>query len=155
MNETWTFLSSYLDSHGPFDGIIGFSQGAALAAMLVSLLERDSRPATFKTTHPPVKFGVCYCGFRAPEKYEEIFYSPKIRTPILHVLGTLDSVVVEERSLALVKACVDERVVYHPGGHYLPAGRQFANVLLGYILENVKPKKEDAEENVEDMDVPF
>ncbi|RPA94338.1 FSH1-domain-containing protein [Choiromyces venosus 120613-1] len=164
IDETWEFLTSYLDTNGPFDGVIGFSQGAALAAMLVSLLEqnpereKDNKPESFTTAHPPLKFGVCYSGFRATENYD-YFYEPKIETPVLHVLGSLDTVVDEERSLKLLRACVggEERKVYHPGGHYLPAGKQYANMLLGYILEYTKaPGDEKKKEvGVEDMDVPF
>lgn len=142
LNETLEFLSRHLDTHGPFDGVVGFSQGAALAAMLVSLLEATpgrNRPEAFTTSHPPMKFGACYSGFRAPVRYE-FFYTPRIATPILHVLGSLDTAVDESRSLELVEACEggEKRKVYHPGGHYLPAGRQYANVLIGFILENTK-----------------
>ncbi|CUS15434.1 unnamed protein product [Tuber aestivum] len=160
IDETWTFLSNYLDTNGPFDGVIGFSQGAALAAMLLSLLERNpnrKKPESFTATHPPFNFGVCYSGFRATENFD-YFYEPKIETPVLHVLGSLDTVVDEERSLKLSRACVggDERRVYHPGGHYLPAGKQYANMLLGYILEHTKaPGEEKMGVSVDDMDIPF
>ncbi|PUU82742.1 serine hydrolase FSH [Tuber borchii] len=160
IDGTWEFLSDYLDTNGPFDGVIGFSQGAALAAMLLSLLERNpdrEKPENFTTAHPPLKFGVCYSGFRATENYR-YFYEPKIETPVLHVLGSLDTVVGEERSLELVRTCAggEERKVYHPGGHYLPTGKQYANMLLGYILEHIKaPDEEEKGVSVKDIDVPF
>ncbi|CAZ80596.1 unnamed protein product [Tuber melanosporum] len=159
IDETWNFLSSYLDANGPFDGVVGFSQGAALAVMLVSLLERElsrKTPESFSTTHSPLRFGVCYSGFRATGNYD-YFYEPKIRTPVLHVLGSLDTVVDEERSLKLSRACVggEERKVYHPGGHYLPAGKQYANMLLAYILEHTKaPGGEEKGVSVEVVDIP-
>lgn len=45
----------------------------------------------------------------------------------------------EARSMELVQACVDgpRRVVFHPGGHYLPAGRQYVGVLVGFVRECV------------------
>lgn len=128
--------------------------------MLVSLLEptrpKASIPASFSTNHPPLKFGVAYSGFRAPGPAYDYFYEPKITTPVLHFLGSLDTVVDEARSRALVDACEggEKRVVYHPGGHYLPSGRQFVNVLLGFVLDSLKPEEVE-EVGVEDMDVPF
>jgi len=128
--------------------------------MLLSLLEQNpnrKRPESFTATHPPLKFGVCYSGFKATENYS-YFYEPKIETPVLHVLGSLDTVVGEERSLALLRACAggEERKVYHPGGHYLPAGKQYANMLLGYILEPTKAGSEEKKGvSVEDMNIPF
>lgn len=44
----------------------------------------------------------------------------------------------EARSMQLVEACgVDgaHRVVFHPGGHYLPAGRQYVGVLVGFVRD--------------------
>ncbi|KAI5816277.1 serine hydrolase FSH [Pyronema omphalodes] len=140
--ETWKYLSDYLDTHGPFTGVIGFSQGAALAAMLVSILERPNRPETFTTKHPQMKFAVCYSGFRAPKQYDS-WYEPKIVTPVLHVIGSLDTVVDEGRSLELVKACEggDEKTVYHPGGHYLPASKNMVMTLAGFIKQYSEEQK--------------
>lgn len=41
--------------------------------------------------------------------------------------------------MQLVQACVDGKrhVVFHPGGHYLPAGRQYVGVLVGFVRECV------------------
>ena len=79
---------------------------------------------------------------------------------MLHFLGSLDTVVEESRSLALVEACEESegRVVYHPGGHFLPSTQKASvNALIGFIKEVLHkaegPKQE--EESVEDMDVPF
>lgn len=97
------------------------------------------------------------------------FYEPMITTPILHVLGTLDTIVDEERSLSLVGCCAGAKekgwVVTHPGGHYVPMGKAMVGVLAGFIagyLEGmdsdpeVKIKEqEEKEESVEDMNVPF
>jgi predicted esterase len=176
-------LATVLQTEGPFDGVIGFSQGGAMAGMLASLLEPDRRqafekvyekgglrfPASFEadtgyvegTIHGPLKFAVSYSGFaaRGVDTYRG-FYEPKIATPMLHFLGTLDAVVEEARSLALVERCVESegRVVYHPGGHFLPSSQKaYVGALVGFIKEVLhKAEGEDKqEESVEDMDVPF
>ncbi|KAF1958936.1 dihydrofolate reductase [Byssothecium circinans] len=176
-------IAEVLKTEGPFDGVIGFSQGGACAAMLASLLEPGRReafekfysvggmsyPSSFESDtgymesviHPPLKFAVSYSGFVAGgvDTYRG-FYEPKIKTPMLHFLGTLDAVVEEKRSLALVERCEESegRVVYHPGGHFLPSSQKaYVGALVGFMKE-VLDKAENGEKNeesVEYMDVPF
>jgi predicted esterase len=169
-------IAGVLKHEGPFDGVVGFSQGAAAAAMVASLLE-PGRAAAFESAggipypasfeqgrvHAPLRFAVSYSGFAPVGKTPyAAFYEPRIATPVLHFLGTQDVVVEEKRSLALVAACErseDRYVVYHPGGHFLPSAQKASvNALVGFVKEVLHgqegAKKED-EENVEDMDVPF
>ncbi|KAH8429840.1 uncharacterized protein LDX57_007511 [Aspergillus melleus] len=44
-------LAQYIDSHGPFDGVIGFSQGAVLAATLI-IAQTESQRGTVTQTQP-------------------------------------------------------------------------------------------------------
>jgi fermentation-respiration switch protein FrsA (DUF1100 family) len=177
-------IAHVLKTEGPFDGVIGFSQGGAAAAMLASLLEPGRReafeaaypaggmryPESFgadkgyleDTIHPPLKFAVSYSGFAAAgTPLYQGFYEPKIKTPVLHFLGTLDTVVEESRSLALVKACEhsEGRVVYHPGGHFLPSSQKaYVGALVGFmkeVLQAAESGSKKEEESVEDMEVPF
>lgn len=195
-------VAKVLRTEGPFDGVIGFSQGAALAAMVASLLEtgrmgafmrfQDANaacagvdlsgvpkdqgpihgmpfPESFteaQTQHPPLKFALCYSGFRAPgPRYRGFYEDPAIQTPVLHVLGSLDAVVDDSRSRALVDACVGDpekegKIVWHPGGHFLPSQRPFLDAAVKFIQEQLGSEKtqkegEEKEEDVNDMDVPF
>lgn len=190
MERGFETIAQTLREQGPFDGVLGFSQGGAAAGMVASLLEEGRREAFEKAqakggmrypdsfvndtgfieevVHPPLKFAVSYSGFGASTNaLYQAFYEPKIATPMLHFLGTVDTVVSEERSLRLVEACMDgrgreggvDRVVYHPGGHFLPSSqRQYVSALVGFIREAVGEggeKPAEKEERVEDMDVPF
>jgi pimeloyl-ACP methyl ester carboxylesterase len=185
-------VAETMTREGPFDGVIGFSQGGAAAGMVASLLE-EGRRAAFETAQSKggirfpdsftrdsgyieesvqatLKFAVSYSGFGAStNSLYQAFYEPKIQTPMMHFLGSLDTVVSEDRSLRLVEACAEgkgkdggvQRVVYHPGGHFLPSSqKQYVAALVAFIREVMSeqgvaaaPKKE--EESVEDMDVPF
>ncbi|KAF2273644.1 FSH1-domain-containing protein [Westerdykella ornata] len=176
-------IAEVLKTEGPFDGVIGFSQGGCAAGMLASLLDPGRReafqaaqqnggipyPEAFEKDteegkaqiHPPLKFAVSYSGFAPVDTpFYQAFYEPKIKTPVLHFLGTLDTVVEEARSLALVKACENSegRVVYHPGGHFLPSSQKApVSALIAFmkeVLHNVEPRNEK-EDSVEGMDVPF
>ena len=188
-----TIAATLGGAEGPFDGVIGFSQGGAAAGMVASLLEEGRREA-FETAQSkggirypdsftrdsgyieervqgPLKFAVSYSGFAASTNpLYQGFYEPGIKTPMMHFLGSLDTVVSEERSLRLVEACVGgegteggvRRVVYHPGGHFLPSSqKQYVAALVAFIREVMSeeaaaagPGKEK-EERVEDMELPF
>ncbi|KAJ5980176.1 hypothetical protein N7481_007474 [Penicillium waksmanii] len=144
-DTTLDCISSILTSSGPFDGIIGFSQGAALAIMIASLLEDNRKdsfdrlqlkggippPITFSAPHyPPLKFVVCISGYAASHSTYRAFYDPPIETSILHVLGSMDTIVDEDTSLKLIQCCEDPEntitpaVLRHPGGHTVPGGKR-------------------------------
>ncbi|OJJ43451.1 hypothetical protein ASPZODRAFT_136316 [Penicilliopsis zonata CBS 506.65] len=188
-------VAEVLRKEGPFDGVIGFSQGAAMAAMVASLLETgrkqafdyfssdatiaskgfdvpDNKPVagfTFPPSfdssfHPPFKFAICYSGFRSPgPRYRAFYERPALQTPILHVLGSLDAVVEESRSRALIEACAGDpekegRIVNHPGGHFLPSQRPYLDAAVRFIreeLDKTNQPGDQVEEDVNDMDVPF
>ena len=173
-------LADVLEKEGPFDGVMGFSQGAALAAMIASLLEGDTRKEAFKKgqekstlaipypssfaslIHPPLKFCIQYSGFVAPgERYKGFYENPTIQTPVCHFLGSLDSVVEEKRSLMLIDACGGPemtQVVTHPGGHFVPTSKQYLDIMVAFIKNHMGEQyaqDEKQEERVEDMEVPF
>ncbi|PYH44904.1 alpha/beta hydrolase [Aspergillus saccharolyticus JOP 1030-1] len=203
LEEGLTTLAQVIRDEGPFDAVIGFSQGAAMAAMVAALLEmgrvkevcpqyEDAEvacrgtefsgvpgfkvPEAFRAqtlelggNQGPLKFAVCYSGFRAPGPRYRAFYEPGIKTPVLHVLGSLDAVVDEGRSRALIEACAGEpeaegRVVFHPGGHFVPSQRPYLDAVVRFIKE-VLAEAEEAEggskkkgvmdEDVNDMELPF
>jgi len=178
IEEGLQVVADTITSQGPFDGVMGFSQGAALAAMVSSLLEGESRkeafnaaqaksklampyPSSFaKLDQPPLRFCVSYSGFIAPGDRYTAFYEPSIHTPLCHFIGSLDTVVEEARTNLLVDAAGGPEkttVVVHPGGHFVPNNRQYLDTVVAFIkaktTETNGPDKK--EESVEDMDVPF
>jgi fermentation-respiration switch protein FrsA (DUF1100 family) len=157
-------IAETIKAAGGIDAVIGFSQGAAAAAMVASLLQpgrreaferyRHSNPDAFaypesweelRKMHPEgIKFAALYSGFYSPNPLYTAFYEPKISCPTLHFIGSLDSVVEESRSLALVGACESgqARTVYHPGGHFVPAGKEWGAVLVGFIKQCIEGKED-------------
>lgn len=174
-------MAETIHEQGPFDGVIGFSQGGALAAMVASLLEPGRRqafdalcasqsekfpyPISFvgKNGEPlqqPLKFAIIYSGFVAPIEYYEGFYNPKIKTSVLHFLGSLDTVVEEMRSRLLINSCedTDQNVLVHPGGHFLPSQKIWLDGAVAFIRKSIEggdDRSKKPEESVEDMDMPF
>ncbi|OHW93633.1 dihydrofolate reductase [Colletotrichum incanum] len=135
------------EAGGNIDGVLGFSQGGAFAALLAAMLETSHRddgkiPEDLKASvqalreangGQPFKFAAIYSGFYAPPEELRWAYEPKIKTPTLHFLGSLDTVVEESRSQGLVDRCEDPMVVVHPGGHYVPISKEWAMPLIGFI----------------------
>jgi len=178
LEEGLAAVAETIKAEGPFDGIMGFSQGAAMAAMVTSLLEGESRREAFRASqaksklalpfptsfadldHPPMKFCVSYSGFIAPGERYAGFYNPTIQTSMCHFIGSLDTVVEEARTNLLVDAAGGQQnttVVVHPGGHFVPNNRQYLDTVIGFI--KAKTSNIDAEskkeERAEDMDMPF
>lgn len=130
------------------DGVVGFSQGGCMAAMLASAMEAvdgDQRQAGAKEDEGwvravrdanrgrPLKFAVIYSGFYAAPAALRWLYEPKVKTPTLHFLGSLDTVVDESRSHGLAERCEDAAVVVHPGGHYVPVSKEWVMPLAGFV----------------------
>ncbi|KAF6794981.1 dihydrofolate reductase [Colletotrichum sojae] len=151
------------EAGGDVDGVLGFSQGGAFAALLTAMLELPHRevPEDFKpwveelreaNGGKPLRFAVVYSGFFATPEELKWAYEPKIRTPSLHMIGSLDTVVEESRSQGLVERFEDPTVVVHPGGHYVPIAKQWAMPLIGFIKKAADQKA--AEESVAEDKAP-
>ncbi|KAL2173905.1 serine hydrolase-domain-containing protein [Thermothelomyces heterothallicus CBS 202.75] len=152
------------DEDGGVDGVIGFSQGGCMAGMLASALEPVHKPRTaaeraherwLETVREanggrPLKFVVVYGGFRAAPLELEWLYNPKISTPTMHWIGSLDTVVGEERSMGLANRCVNPVVLNHPGGHFVPIDPKYVNALVSFIHQHIQKKDQKAQTADED-----
>lgn len=106
-----------IKSKGPFDGILGFSQGAELLGLICCLKSKNLFQAEFK-------FAILVSGFKSHCPAYSSYYDLKspINIPSLHIWGDTDQIIVKERSEALFNlfdAAVTQKIV-HPGGHFLP-----------------------------------
>ncbi|KAH6629977.1 serine hydrolase FSH [Chaetomium sp. MPI-SDFR-AT-0129] len=140
---------------GGIEGVIGFSQGGCMAALLAAALERPHSPfggsklaahegwvKAVQTAHgggqdKPLKFAVVCGGFRAAPRDLQRLYAPKVKTPVMHCIGTVDTVVAEDRSMELVRQCEEEVVYLHPGAHFVPIDKAFTMTLAGFIFKNL------------------
>ncbi|MBN3318866.1 DPH1 synthase, partial [Atractosteus spatula] len=117
LDESLEAVRQAVGERGPFDGVLGFSQGAALVAMLCARQERGQEPG------PGFRFAVLVAGFRSRCAGHAPFYAaPPLGLPTLHVLGDSDRVIPAPLSRDLLPVFRDPVVVTHPGGHYVPAG---------------------------------
>ncbi|KZS87751.1 FSH1-domain-containing protein [Sistotremastrum niveocremeum HHB9708] len=147
IEDTLAYVKDYMaKQETPFHAVMGFSQGACMAALLTVLLERplEFYPFPFTKTssnepvHPPFKTSIFVSGFAVvPEPYSSLF-SPNCVgtiTKCLHVIGTNDVIVSNARSQSLVAACVPEnsRVQKHDGGHFVPSKLSWRNFFAHFL----------------------
>uniref|UniRef100_A0A7N0UN22 Serine hydrolase domain-containing protein n=1 Tax=Kalanchoe fedtschenkoi TaxID=63787 RepID=A0A7N0UN22_KALFE len=114
-DECLVYIEDLIVKHGPFDGLMGFSQGAILSAALPGLQKKG----VALTKVPKIKFIMIIGGakFQSPAVAEPA-YSDPIDCPSLHFIGENDFL--KTHGLALIGSCVDPVVVHHPKGHTVP-----------------------------------
>ena len=110
------FLREYFQTHGPFDVIVGFSQGALMSVLLATLAVVDP-DSSFRVK------GVCVIG--SPQNNEsvehaEMFKAHKISVPSLVLSGTEDKVCKMYGGEKVLTHFTAPMVMEYPGGHHFP-----------------------------------
>lgn len=102
-----------------FDGVFGFSQGAALAALLAGLRAPDGRPTGMR----PLVFDFVAMagGFASRDPRHDALLAPPggLALPSLHLIGRTDAIVPAPLSRRLAARFVDPAIVEHAGGHVI------------------------------------
>ncbi|KAL3728680.1 hypothetical protein ACJRO7_033286 [Eucalyptus globulus] len=118
--ECIAFIEDFMVKNGPFDGLLGFSQGAMLAATLPGM----QAEGLVLTKVPKIKFLILIAGaklggstYGAPPLAANAFSSP-VKCPSLHVIGENDFL--KPESIAQLDLFVDPIVLHHPKGHTIP-----------------------------------
>ncbi|GAA5996963.1 alpha/beta hydrolase [Rhodotorula paludigena] len=153
LDRTLEYLRDVLETQGPFDGIFGFSQGAATSAILCALVARPWLHPAFSAPSAvpgaawpptPFKFAIFCSGYLPLDARCESFFEYPVGIPALHVIGRSDVVAPNERTLANVPRFSNSRVEWHDGGHYIPRKPYFATMFKDFILQNTFPPPEPA-----------
>ncbi|XP_021406653.2 esterase OVCA2 [Lonchura striata] len=137
LEESLSAVAAALEEHGPFDGLLGFSQGAALAAMVCALRARGD-------PRFPVAFAVLVAAFASRAPAHGHFYREPIALPTLHVVGDTDAVIAAPLSRELARCFVEPVVLTHPGGHFIPTAPAQRKAYLEF-LERFCPGQDQAE----------
>mmetsp|Transcript_2147 Transcript_2147/g.3779 ORF Transcript_2147/g.3779 Transcript_2147/m.3779 type:complete len:237 (+) Transcript_2147:157-867(+) len=130
-NETLTYIRSFCELNQPIHGILGFSQGATVAALILAL-----KHEYFEFSQ--IQCGIMISGFppRDPALHQILFHSSNpIQIQSLHVIGERDQWVVPERSHALLSAWNSNYVhLYsHDKAHLVPSNRDFTQTLIQFL----------------------
>uniref|UniRef100_UPI0035902CBB esterase OVCA2 n=1 Tax=Myxine glutinosa TaxID=7769 RepID=UPI0035902CBB len=112
--------------HGPFDGVLGFSQGASLVSLLCGLQQECDQRFTFK-------FAILVAGFRSRSSPHNRLYSKGITLPSIHIFGDTDRVIPREMSEELLECFREPVVCTHSGGHFVPASPPQKKIYLNFL----------------------
>ena len=131
--RTLAWAADYFVGHGPFDGVFGFSQGAALTSLLVGLWATGGQPGEQRPLR--FDFAIMAGGFTCDSPDFAGLYAAgeSYRLPSLHIMGQSDGVVPAADSRALAAQFDSPVVLLHPGGHVVastpPVRREVARFL--------------------------
>lgn len=131
--QSLQLIMETIKEQGPFDGILGFSQGASMVSLLCGLQEQQAEMW--------FKFAILVAGFKSKSTPHDVLYSQKISVPTLHVFGNTDKVIEKEMSEDLLQYFEDAITLEHPGGHFIPAGGPQRKVYLEF-LDKILAKKD-------------
>ncbi|CAO3639296.1 unnamed protein product [Cunninghamella blakesleeana] len=143
--ESIDVVKDVLTKEGPFDGIFGFSQGAAFASMLAAALEnRSLLPEYFSEEfqHPAFRFAIVSASFIPERPISQRIFAHKIKTPSLHMIGETDTLIVPERMEELADAFENPTILKHPGGHVVPSKADSRNQVLSFVSKFEKKVSE-------------
>ncbi|XP_073472716.1 esterase OVCA2 [Aquarana catesbeiana] len=113
LEESLQAVAKAFSELGPFNGILGFSQGAAVVAMICALKQRGDPRFQFD-------FAILVAGFKSRATEHAQFYQMPITVPSLHVYGDTDRVIPGEMSQELASYFMNPILLTHTGGHYIP-----------------------------------
>ncbi|WCJ19842.1 hypothetical protein M5689_002116 [Euphorbia peplus] len=160
LEECIKYLCNYITKEGPFDGLLGFSQGATLSALLIGYQTQGK----ILKEHPPMKLCISISGakFRDP-KISEIAYKDKIKVKSVHFIGAKDWLKLPSEDLAT--AFDNPLIIRHPQGHTVPRLdegatqqlsswvaeiQQFHSTILDAKLENINGETKLDEKKVKE-----
>ncbi|KAI5073140.1 hypothetical protein GOP47_0011153 [Adiantum capillus-veneris] len=130
LEECKETISNYMLEHGPFDGLMGFSQGGVLAAAFAGLQQKGLA----LQLHPSLRFIILVAGtgFNNEQLMHEC-YSELVVCPSVHIIGDQDYLrKVNEELLLKFK---DPVVVRHQGKHTVPRlGEEQTKLVREFLL---------------------
>ncbi|XP_048331902.2 uncharacterized protein LOC107407488 [Ziziphus jujuba] len=140
-DECLQYIEDFMIKNGPFDGLLGFSQGAILSGGLPGLQAKG----VALTKVPKIKFLIIIGGakFRNPDVAEKAYSSP-IQCPSLHFFGETDFL--KPYGLELLESCVDPHVINHPKGHTVPRLDEKSLPTMQSYLEKIQKTLADKED---------
>ncbi|XP_064648084.1 esterase OVCA2-like [Lineus longissimus] len=132
--ESLEVIKTAFEEQGPFDGVLGFSQGGSMVSLLCGLREQNP-DSPFK-----FDFAILVASFQSRSSQHDILYSKPITLPTLHVFGDTDKVIQKEMSEELLPHFVNPITLQHPGGHFIPASGPQKKVYLEFLKDMMARK---------------
>ncbi|KAF5304364.1 hypothetical protein FQA39_LY09743 [Lamprigera yunnana] len=128
------FIEEVFDKYGPFDGILGFSQGACFTGLLCDLQHRGLTKCKFH-------FAILASGFKSGSLCHLKYYNEEIDLPVLNIYGETDEIIPKGMSQSLGNVFKKPVTVVHPGKHYLPAAGPQKQIYQQFFIEKFSEKQ--------------
>jgi len=138
--DTLEFLFKWIaeeeSKNGPFDGVLGYSQGGVLASYLCALASAPDADGNHDLKFG-FKFGIFFCAFKLPaQPYAQVYRQIKEAIPTLHVWGQNDPLVPANYSKELAHSFSPSSVTYsHSGGHVVPSNSPAKEAYLSFLQQ--------------------
>jgi len=126
--RTRAWAGELFASQPRFDGVFGFSQGAALTGLLAGMRQNGIDGVRFD-------FAVMVGGFinDSPDLAE--LYRGPFTVPSAHVIGRADGVIRPGLSLDLAARFEDPLILEHAGGHVIPGDAGVVEGIAGFLAQ--------------------
>ena len=126
--HTRDWITGQLRTGPRIDGLLGFSQGAALTGLLAALRESPQAPGGLD-----FRFAIMVGGFTSfLPQHADLFPRP-LTIPSVHVAGRGDGTVPLSDSLQLAGRFAGPLVLEHSGGHVIPGNRTVAEPIARFL----------------------
>ncbi|XP_076629494.1 esterase CG5412 isoform X2 [Colletes latitarsis] len=130
--DSLALIEKTFKESGPFDGILGFSQGASFATILCSMQQKKLLQIKFD-------FAIIISGFKSLCVPHATYYDEKISIPTLIVYGETDKIIPPEMVQEVSKLFINKTVLKHEGGHYIPSRKEFyRDFIMAMVLNKNK-----------------
>ncbi|ORZ32054.1 hypothetical protein BCR44DRAFT_1515664 [Catenaria anguillulae PL171] len=146
-NATLAYLDQVFAELGPFDGVLGFSQGATVVGLLGAMRDRY-----------PHEFAICIAGLPSRATAHKQWMRDGIvsgaQVKSLHIYGEQDRhlgppEVMEGNTRELAKIYESADIVSHPGGHFTPQTyphKAMAEFIKGVIIDGTSRRASQSHE---------
>ena len=121
------YIHDYIRENGPFDGVLGFSQGSSVITIYQSFYNVS------------FKFALVFSASRIVSELTLNQLNHKIKTPCLHVCGENDDVCSTMISTNYMEhAYTDIKIYKHKGGHGIPLDKDSKILLKNFIKSHIE-----------------
>ncbi|EGT46615.1 hypothetical protein CAEBREN_04149 [Caenorhabditis brenneri] len=131
--ESVNTVLKFIEENGPFDGLMGFSQGASMVHLLLAKAQLG------EIKLPGIKIAIFFSGFLSLSSKHDSLTSLRINNlPSLHVFGDADEIVARPKSEKLADQFDVETIrIAHDGGHLVPAMSKHKETIAGFLREQI------------------
>ncbi|BGP46998.1 hypothetical protein JCM10450v2_002850 [Rhodotorula kratochvilovae] len=147
LEHTLRHVRAFLRAEGPFDALLGFSQGGSIAVLLAALMERPGLHPAWEEDGPVregVQAVVLLSGYGPGDpEYVRWFDAAdgggKVRVKSLHLIGRNDTTTDPRYSLDTVARFEHAKIVWHDCGHAIPQDPAHAQLIKDFLLSSCRP----------------